>query len=535
MVYDIDSVLETWKKHFAKLPTPKDHPSYDRVHFDKVVENVEMWAQQRDDDQFLDTLFNVLEIEKGISLLNNGKVPGHDMITTEHVVAGGKNLAVVLAKLFNIIVAIEYVPSNFRKGIQIPLYKGKNTSSIDPNNYRGITLLSTFNKLFEIVVWNRIKHWWYSNQIISPLQGAAYPGVSCLHTALLLQETVSSNLEKHRKLFVSYYDVSKAFDGVWVKGLFYQLRQLGLTGKIWRLLYLTYQNFECRVRIQGRLSDWYVMGCGIHQGGYLSLVKYVAFINPLIVELSQANLCCTISGLQTTPPGYADDLATACISKNRMDKVMKIFSNHGSKWRYQFNASKSAVLVYGETPAESKNNSRYRTFNLGGKQVKELPSYDNVGVKCTTLNNSVERTTDRISKGRKALNAASSIGIKRNGVSTNACNLIFWSMIIPMVTYGAELWVMKDKDIELLDIFQRHAGRKIQRFGKRSPNETCFTALGWMRIESYIYGKKMLFVRTITSLNQGNLYRQLCTSQLNPWEGGGGRDMRGYCSGKINK
>ena len=514
VVYDVESVLETWRRHFVKLSTPTNHPWYDQGHFEHVVSNVEIWAQQVDEDPFLIAPFAVREIEKGISQLNTGKVPGHDTITAEHVLAAGKNLATIMTKLFNIIVAIEYIPSNFRKGIQIPLYKGKNTSSIDPNNYRGITLLSTFNKLFEIVLWNRIKHWWYENQIISSLQGAARPGISCLHTALLLQETVAANLEHHKKLFVSYYDVSKAFDGVWVKGLFYQLRQLGLKGKIWRLLYLTYQNFKCRVRIQGRMSGWYVMGCGIHQGGYLSLVKYVAFINSLIVELSQSKLCCAISGLQTTPPGYADDLATACISKDRLDRVMEIVSKHGSKWRYQFNASKSAVLVYGERPAETKNNSRYRTFNLRGKQVKELPSYDHVGVKCTILNNSIERTTERISKGRKAFNAASSIGIKRNGLSTSACNLIFWNMIIPIVTYGAELWVMGNKDIELLDAFQRYAARRIQRFGKRTPNETSLSTLGWMRIESYIYGKKMLFVRTITSLNHDNLYRQVFVERL---------------------
>ena len=33
-------------------------------------------------------------------------------------------------------------------GIQVPLYKGKITSTLDVNNYRGIILLNTFNKLF---------------------------------------------------------------------------------------------------------------------------------------------------------------------------------------------------------------------------------------------------------------------------------------------------------------------------------------------------------------------------------------------------
>ena len=360
------------------------------------------------------------ELANNIRQLNSGKAPGHDFITTEHLRAAGIGMVSCLTKLFNIIVDIEYIPENFRRGIQIPLYKGKNTSSVDPNNYRGITLLSSFNKLFEICIWNRIKTWWYDTQVISPLQGAARPGVSCLHTALLLQEAVASNLKKHKKIFVSYYDVSKAFDSVWVRGLFYQLRQLGLCGNVWRLLYLTYEDFKCRVRIQDRMSEWYSMTCGIHQGGYLSLVKYVAFINSLIVELRTSNLCCTISDLKVTPPGYADDLATACISKDRMDRVMCIVHRHGTKWRYQFNAVKSAVLVYGENPQTNKKNAKFRNFCLGGSQVKERVSYDHVGVKASIFPNSVERTEDKVSKGRKALNAMSSLGIKRNGISVEA-------------------------------------------------------------------------------------------------------------------
>ena len=302
VVYDVDSVLDTWRTHFSKLCTPVEHESYDQVHFAKVSENVSMWARQMEDDQFLLEPFSEKEIAVCIAQLNTKKAPGYDMVCTEHIRAAGQQLISILMILFNMIVRLEYIPCNFRRGIQIPLFKGKNLSSVDPNNYRGITLLSSFNKLFEMVIWKRLKGWWYEKQIISPLQGAARPGVSCLHTALLLQESISSNLEKYKKIFVSYYDVSKAFDGIWVDGLFYQLRQLGLGGKVWRLLYMTYQKFLCRVRIQGRMSDWYEMRCGIHQGGYLSLVKYVAFINSLIEELRLSKLCCTISNIETTPP-----------------------------------------------------------------------------------------------------------------------------------------------------------------------------------------------------------------------------------------
>ena len=68
-------------------------------------------------------------------------------------------MIITLTFLFNLIVKMEYIPVNFRCGIQIPLFKGKNLGGMDTNNYWGITLLSIFSKIYEIVIWNRIEPW----------------------------------------------------------------------------------------------------------------------------------------------------------------------------------------------------------------------------------------------------------------------------------------------------------------------------------------------------------------------------------------
>ena len=214
------------------------------------------------------------------------------------------------------------------------------------------------------------------------------------------------------------------------------------------------------------------MGCGIHQGGYL--VKYTAFINTLLVSLENSSLCSTIFGLKVSPVGYADDVASASTSKVKVDRVLKIVYEHSRKWRYDFNAGKSAILLYGESLSESKLNSKYREYRLGTDRVLEKMSYDHVGLKNCTSKNYSEKTTDKIWKGRKALNAASSIGLKPGGLSMRACSLLFWSFIVPMVTFASELWDLKDSDIELLENFQRYTGRRIQRFPMSSPRETRF-------------------------------------------------------------
>ena len=139
----------------------------------------------------------------------------------------------LLAHIFNMVIDLKYIPQCFRYGVQVPLFKGKDLCSLDPNNYRGITLLSTYNKLFEIVMWNHLKQWRVDSGVISELQGACKSGLSCIHTAFTLQETIATSLEDNNKCYVAFNDVTKAFDGVWIDGLFRQVFDSGVTGNTW--------------------------------------------------------------------------------------------------------------------------------------------------------------------------------------------------------------------------------------------------------------------------------------------------------------
>ena len=137
-------------------------------------------------------------------------------------------------------------------------------------------------------------------------------------------------------------------------------------------------------------------------GGYLSLLKFVTFINSLLIELKESNLCIRINEIKCVPVGYADDMSAATTSKPKLDKVIDIVHNHGKKWRYGYNARKSAVLVYRETKREWVENSKHRVFKLGDQRVKEKDKYEHVGVTCTTPYCETSQIDERVSKGRKS-------------------------------------------------------------------------------------------------------------------------------------
>ena len=400
------------------------------------------------------------------------------------------------------------IPSCFRSGIQIPLFKGKDLDVLDPNNYRGITLLSTFNKIFEILIWRRLKDWWKDESVISELQGACKSGLSCIHTAFLLQETLAASMEANEQCFLAFFDVAKAFDTVWIDGLFKQIYDIGITGKTWRLLYRCYINFSCHVRVEGNLSEPSSLRCGIHQGGYLSLLKYTVFINSLLVSLRDSGLCAKIYATPSTPLGYADDLAACCLSKRKTDDVMDAVYSHGCTWRYNFNARKSGSLVVGENIRTHQRNAPYRRFNLGPATVREVVEYDHVGVKTSIFSDNCSGIDERISKARRALNASSGLGIRKNGLSIATCNIIFWSIVVPIATFGCELWRLNDHSINSLETFQNYAGKRIQRFFHRTPNICSFFGLGWMRLSRFIQVRKLLFIRAILALDHDVLSRK---------------------------
>ena len=251
------------------------------------------------------------------------------------------------------------------------------------------------------------------------------------------------------------------------------------------------------------------MSCGIHQGGFLSLLKYTAFIDPLIRILEESNVGCTIVGVPSMPVGYADDMATCSTSKNKLDRSLSIVSNHAKRWRYKYNNKKSAVMLFGESRNEHKKGAKYRNFKVSEKKVSECIEYDHVGVKNCLFKNYMPRTEDRIMRGRRAFNAITSVGVKKKGLTMKVCANLFWSIIIPIVTYGSEIWTMRGDEIEALRKFQRYVGRRCQRFNSKSPNYSAYIPLGWLSINRYIQVKKLLFLRTITIMKDECIYKKI--------------------------
>ena len=69
------------------------------------------------------------------------------------------------------------------------------------------------------------------------------------------------------------------------------------------------------------------------------------------------------------------------------------------------------------------------------------------------FNNTVPRTEERNSKCRRAFNSIAAIGLQKKGVNMTACSILYWSIIVPIVTYGCEVWVLSSEETSELRKF----------------------------------------------------------------------------------
>ena len=136
-----------------------------------------------------------------------------------------------------------------------------------------------------------------------------------------------------------------------------------------------------------------------------------------------------------------------------------------------------------------------------------------VFIKNCLFSNSMPRTEERISKSRRAFNAVTAIGIRKRGVSMAACSILYWSIIVPIVTYGCETWVLSSNEISELRKFQRYVGRRCQCFPKRSPNFGAYTSLGWMSLDRVVQVKKLMFLRTILVMEDDDICKRILVTR----------------------
>ena len=199
--------------------------------------------------------FNEDEILKIIRALNIHKAHGHDDISIRMIKICDKSLLKTLTILFQNSTKSSCYPVIWKRSNIIPVHKKNDKQLVE--NYRPISLLPIFGKIFEKIIFDRLYNFLLQEELLNPNQSGFRPSDSCVNQLVAITHEIFKAFDCNPSLEVRsvFLDISKVFDKVWHEGLLYKLKSMGISGEPYNLLenYLS-DRFQ-RVLLNGQASS----------------------------------------------------------------------------------------------------------------------------------------------------------------------------------------------------------------------------------------------------------------------------------------
>jgi retron-type reverse transcriptase len=188
-------------------------------------------------------------------------------------------LADPLSEIINCSLRNGTVPLDIKLAKVLPIYKQGPKSSI--SNYRPISILTYFSKLFEKVMYDRLLSYVKHKNILHPYQHGFQPGHSTSMSPIDVQDKISQAMDNNEYSIGIFLDLAKAFDTVNHTILLSKLEHYGIRDNalLWFKSYLS--NRSQQVLCNGKLSKFLRIDSGVPQGSILGPLLFLIFINDL--------------------------------------------------------------------------------------------------------------------------------------------------------------------------------------------------------------------------------------------------------------
>ena len=307
-----------------------------------------------------------------IRALNINKVHGHDDISIRMIKICDKSLIKPLMLIFKKSIRSSYYPDIWKKSNVIPVHKKNDKRLV--NNYRPISLLPVFGKIFEKIIFNTIYNYLSKENLLNPNQSGFRPSDFCMNQLLAITHEIFEAFDCNPSLEVRsvFLDISKAFDNVWHEGLIYNIKSTGISGELLNLLENYLSDRYQRVVLNGQISSWTPVLAGVPQGSILGPLLFLIYIHDLP------------NALQSNAKLFADDTSLFAVANDKnvcaniLNNDLLTISKWTFNWKMLFNPDP-------KKPAQEVLFSRKKqvqihpTISLNNVEVQRVPFQKHLG------------------------------------------------------------------------------------------------------------------------------------------------------------
>lgn len=494
-----EEILERWQEHFEELleTQDKNEDNNDTVVPVPYAEN----SNETEDTEEI----TISEIEDAMKHIRTGKAAGYDGIKSEQLKYIGEEGIKILHILFNLIWKEKKIPEDWEKAIILPIYKkGDNRVC---TNYRGISLLSTTEKLYEKILENRLRQ--KIENTLEPSQSAFRKGHCTQDHIFTIKQMIEKTLKHNREAFICFIDMEKAFDRVPRDKIWELLRKRGVSSELIKAIQSIYKCTKNYIRAGSKLSNEFETTQGLRQGGTLSPVLFIIMLDEVMKILKGKLKKLTIGSynlqkVHITESAYADDLAIYAKSEEDLQYNVEMWEKELQKFNMKINTEKTKVMVIGKR-------TRNINITINSTAIEQVQSFKYLGSIIEDKGGFEEEINNRIQSTTRAYHAINKVILNNKKISKETKMTVYKTIYQPVLLYGSENWVINNRQKSKIQAAEMKYLRRVEGVTKmdRIRSEQIRNNLNIKKILTKIEEKQLQWFGHLVRLNKNIPVRKI--------------------------